>query len=567
MTPWGYAVADIQSIRQQYPQYGDMSDDQLASALHGKFYADMPEADFRSKIGLKTEKTPAKPAEMSALKSAGETALGAGKEIAGQAASMARTFGGVGVLQAMTSPRKTGKAMVEEAKEVGETLKHPYESAKNAVTGWMEKALPTPKTPEQAQERGAALVRGAETLVPAGGLGRDVASAAARPIEKALAPMAEKIAAKGEAKTAEKVAASAEKNDLIKDVRKLGLRLTSQDVDAPIGKRVEAVASRPQLEREISLGNAARVKEAAAKDVGIKGPLSKGAVNSAITETLTPYRAPRGLGRVDLAKDTEWQAKLKSITDETSQEHMDFPEDTQPQIDKEVEKFNKPSADADSLVSKIAKLRERASDNFAGNADDKALARAQRKIATAMEEAIERHGEASGQSGVIKAFREARTRLAKLYTIRDALTETGELDLGVLEKELAKGEPLTGNLRTLARAKAAFDRSFQNPENIRGHPIGAGDIALGVLAGGGKGAAAGGIAGFGAGALAAGARPATRVLLGSKPYQAARIKPRVPKDSLVTRAARNIAGKRKTALEEAAEARPLEKPTLQQMNE
>lgn len=45
-------MPDIQSIRQQYPQYGDMSDDQLASALHQKFYADMPESEFRSKIGL-----------------------------------------------------------------------------------------------------------------------------------------------------------------------------------------------------------------------------------------------------------------------------------------------------------------------------------------------------------------------------------------------------------------------------------------------------------------------------------------------------------------------------------
>lgn len=41
----------ISEIRQQYPQYQDMSDDQLADALHRKFYADMPRDQFNAKIG------------------------------------------------------------------------------------------------------------------------------------------------------------------------------------------------------------------------------------------------------------------------------------------------------------------------------------------------------------------------------------------------------------------------------------------------------------------------------------------------------------------------------------
>jgi hypothetical protein len=46
--------------------------------------------------------------------------------------------------------------------------------------------------------------------------------------------------------------------------------------------------------------------------------------------------------------------------------------------------------------------------------------------------------------------------------------------------------------------------------------------------------------------ISAAARPATRMVLGSEPYQRAFIKPRVPKPSIVTRAARDIAtaGKR-----------------------
>jgi hypothetical protein len=42
----------IAEIRQKYPQYDDLSDDQLAEGLHRKFYADMPLPEFRAKIGL-----------------------------------------------------------------------------------------------------------------------------------------------------------------------------------------------------------------------------------------------------------------------------------------------------------------------------------------------------------------------------------------------------------------------------------------------------------------------------------------------------------------------------------
>jgi hypothetical protein len=51
-------MATLAEIRQQYPQYGDMSDSDLASALHGKFYADMPREDFDKKLGLKATAKP-----------------------------------------------------------------------------------------------------------------------------------------------------------------------------------------------------------------------------------------------------------------------------------------------------------------------------------------------------------------------------------------------------------------------------------------------------------------------------------------------------------------------------
>ena len=42
---------NMATVRQQFPQYNDLSDDQLAQGLHDKFYKDMPFDTFASKIG------------------------------------------------------------------------------------------------------------------------------------------------------------------------------------------------------------------------------------------------------------------------------------------------------------------------------------------------------------------------------------------------------------------------------------------------------------------------------------------------------------------------------------
>lgn len=49
-------MATFAEIRQQYPQYSDMPDADLAAALHKKFYADMPKEDFDRRLGLSAAK-------------------------------------------------------------------------------------------------------------------------------------------------------------------------------------------------------------------------------------------------------------------------------------------------------------------------------------------------------------------------------------------------------------------------------------------------------------------------------------------------------------------------------
>lgn len=51
-------MATIAEIRQKYPQYEDLSDQQLADAMHAKFYSDMPREEFDQRIGLTKPSAP-----------------------------------------------------------------------------------------------------------------------------------------------------------------------------------------------------------------------------------------------------------------------------------------------------------------------------------------------------------------------------------------------------------------------------------------------------------------------------------------------------------------------------
>lgn len=60
-------MTTIQDIRQQYPQYNDLSDQDLADRFHNKFYSDISKDDFYNKIGLNQTPTETQPANSSPM--------------------------------------------------------------------------------------------------------------------------------------------------------------------------------------------------------------------------------------------------------------------------------------------------------------------------------------------------------------------------------------------------------------------------------------------------------------------------------------------------------------------
>lgn len=81
----------IQGIRERYPQYGDMSDEALVSALHNKYYSDMPLADFQAKVGYKTAQAPAE--QHASLTNPADLAVGSGEALLAGVKNILPTLG------------------------------------------------------------------------------------------------------------------------------------------------------------------------------------------------------------------------------------------------------------------------------------------------------------------------------------------------------------------------------------------------------------------------------------------------------------------------------------------
>lgn len=101
-----------------------------------------------------------------------------------------------------------------------------------------------------------------------------------------------------------------------------------------------------------------------------------------------------------------------------------------------------------SLRSEAASYES--SSNRTGDPQDKALARAYRGSAAAVENAIQSHLEDIGKPELAENWDNARRTIAKTYSVQSALDGAGNVDAGKLGKQLIKGKPLSGNLEAAA---------------------------------------------------------------------------------------------------------------------
>lgn len=176
---------------------------------------------------------------------------------------------------------------------------------------------------------------------------------------------------------------------------------------------------------------------------------------------------------------------------------------TNPVVD-EINALRTPSFDAGDAVAKIGTLREDAKAAYAKG--DASTGKALNKGAAALEQAIDDHLSKAGPSPLLAQFREARKLIAKTYTVQKSLNPvTGDVSAPTLAAELAKGKPLSGNLKNIATIATAFPKSMQALKEApkQFSPL---DFLVASMHGAGT-------------ALTLGARPLVRAGILSKPYQ------------------------------------------------
>lgn len=298
----------------------------------------------------------------------------------------------------------------------------------------------------------------------------------------------------------------------VADATAAGLRLTPEQAGAGLVPRaVQSLAGSAKLERSLSKTNAPIVNDLAKQDIGV--PASATLNDATFAAAKAPHNAVynrvASLGSVPT--DAAYQSAIGNLTNRTGSGSFGF--DVSPAVQNLKEGYGGVTQfDAADAVAKIRQLRRDATTNQKIYDPEKnALGVAQRGVADALEDQLDRHVQTLAQSNavppnLISQFRAARVSLAKINSVENAMQGTN-----VSAKALAKQPYLSGNLKTVADAYGNFDRSLQDVSKIRDSgPFGVLDGVFGAAAGLAHPALFTSIL----------ARPLVRAALASKPYQA-----------------------------------------------
>lgn len=250
----------------------------------------------------------------------------------------------------------------------------------------------------------------------------------------------------------------------------------------------------PTLFNRILEGTAGKLstgQKASAKNQSTTNTLARKALGLPEDTALTPdvllsvrreagkaYEALRSVGVVPA--DDVFNDALSKIEATYRGATRSFPGMPDNGVGRMVESLRVPSFDAGDAVDAIALLRDNADTAFrSGNA---ALGRASKQAAEAVEDAVERAIKSNGDEALMRRFKNARTMIAKTYSVQKAANPaTGTVDAKKLAAQLAKGRPLSGELKQIADFAAAFPKAAQAVEGMGSLP---GFSPLDVAAGG-----------------------------------------------------------------------------------
>lgn len=270
------------------------------------------------------------------------------------------------------------------------------------------------------------------------------------------------------------------------------------------------IAGSAVVRQKASLHNQQVTNKLIKKDLGYPDdvPLNPEGLNAVRIQAGKVYEQAKQLGTIKT--DPKFMKDVNRIANQSTALAKEFPGMVKPDVVNLAKTFNKDKISSEALVEAVKQLRADSAAGFrSSDPATLALAKANGKMANALESMMERAAKTTAPD-LVPALKAARQKIAKTYTVEKALK--GEnVDAVALGRQLDKGKPLSGTIRDVAE----FGQQFSGAASVKpAQPTGF-RVTDSILAGAGAAATQNPTY-----LLLAGARPAVRSLLLSKPYQA-----------------------------------------------
>lgn len=279
-----------------------------------------------------------------------------------------------------------------------------------------------------------------------------------------LANKAAGSAAFQRAKAQDVVSANAQKTASAQQANKAGYVVPPEDIGqggGVLSKIASGFGGKIKTAQEASFLNQPVTDKLARQAIGLApdDALTADVLQTIRNQAATQGYAPiRGAGTVQA--DKQFVDALDKIAATQQGAARSFPGLADNGVVDLIAKLKQPAFDAADAIDATRVLRETADKAY--RQGDKTLGKASKAAADALESALERHLTAAGNPEALSAFRDARTLIAKTYSVQKGLnSQTGAVSADALGKQLAKGAPLTGELRTIAETAGAFPKATQ----------------------------------------------------------------------------------------------------------
>lgn len=292
--------------------------------------------------------------------------------------------------------------------------------------------------------------------------------------------LAQRMASSGAAKQS----ANAVRDATLAASREAGYVVTPSQAGSGglINSILEGVGGKIKTQQAASVRNQAVTDSLVRKTLGMAddAPITREALAAVRNQAGQQYEAMRQLGKIQA--DDQFKAALSSLSSKSRNANNSFPGLTKENpVDEIVKALDQSTFDASDAVDAIAILRDRADTLYSSG--DKAAGKSIKAISTALEDVLERSASASGNPNLASAFKDARKLIAKTYSAQSALNEgAGTVSAAKLGQQLARGKPLSGEMRIAAEFAQAFPKAAQSGVDVPPYSVldaAAGSFALG----------------------------------------------------------------------------------------